>query len=95
MGWDVVDVDQAHGQCRKARHLVSHTGGAVGFSSVLLIVPPKEEGSSINDSNGGTSRNGKDVDIPPKGVVIAIVSNLGATSLYKTAVKIADIFKDL
>ncbi|XP_072020837.1 LOW QUALITY PROTEIN: serine beta-lactamase-like protein LACTB, mitochondrial [Amphiura filiformis] len=97
MGWAVVDLDQDHGQCRKARHLVSHTGGAVGFSSVLLIVPPKDEESStriVGNKNGND--NGKKVDSPPpKGVVVAIVTNLGATSLYKTAVKIADIFKDL
>ncbi len=97
MGWAVVDIDQAHGQCRKARHLVSHTGGAVGFSSVLLIVPSKEEvapNSGNQNDNCGCDK-GTSIDVPPKGIVVAIVTNLGATSLYKTAVKIADIFKDL
>uniref|UniRef100_A0A8C1D5Y5 Lactamase, beta n=1 Tax=Cyprinus carpio carpio TaxID=630221 RepID=A0A8C1D5Y5_CYPCA len=38
-GWLVVEKQQKYGQCRSRRHYVSHTGGAVGASSVLLVLP--------------------------------------------------------
>ena len=58
---------------------VSHTGGAVGASSVLLIVP---------GDRGGEEK----VENPFEGVVVAMISNLQEVGLYKTAVKIADLF---
>ena len=91
MGWSVMEREQTHGQCRKSRHLVSHTGGAVGFSSVLLIAPSTKDDVKGNHDNGQSVT----IDNPPNGVVVAMISNLGSTSLYKTAVKIADIFEKL
>lgn len=38
-GWMVVEKQQKYGQCRSRRHYVSHTGAAVGASSVLLVLP--------------------------------------------------------
>ncbi|XP_052454012.1 serine beta-lactamase-like protein LACTB, mitochondrial isoform X1 [Carassius gibelio] len=38
-GWLVVEKQQKYGQCRSRRHYVSHTGSAVGASSVLLVLP--------------------------------------------------------
>ncbi|RXN26206.1 transmembrane protein 266 [Labeo rohita] len=38
-GWLVVEEQQKYGQCRSHRHYVSHTGGAVGASSVK---PPQQ-----------------------------------------------------
>ncbi|XP_016303985.1 serine beta-lactamase-like protein LACTB, mitochondrial isoform X2 [Sinocyclocheilus anshuiensis] len=37
-GWLVVEKQQKYGQCRSRRHYASHTGGAVGASSVLLVL---------------------------------------------------------
>ncbi|XP_043084662.1 serine beta-lactamase-like protein LACTB, mitochondrial isoform X2 [Puntigrus tetrazona] len=42
-GWLVVEKQQKYGQCRSRRHYVSHTGGAVGASSVLLVLPSQSK----------------------------------------------------
>ncbi|KAG7473407.1 hypothetical protein MATL_G00095530 [Megalops atlanticus] len=43
MGWLVVEKQQKYGMCRNRRHYVSHTGGAVGASSVLLVLPSESD----------------------------------------------------
>ena len=93
MGWAVVDRDPTYGQCRKGRHLVSHTGGAVGFSSTILIVPSTEDESS----NLGNQNDNSDMDAQPHGIVVAIGTNIGGKSvyMYRIAVQIADIFQNL
>ncbi|KAM9754301.1 serine beta-lactamase-like protein LACTB, mitochondrial isoform 2-T2 [Menidia menidia] len=72
-GWLVVEKLQKYGQCRKRRHYVSHTGGAVGASSVLLVLPSQE----------GQSHP------PPHGVVVTIISNMQSVGLNSLALKIA------
>lgn len=76
--WD----DNAHyalGWCADFENtMISHTGGAVGASSVLVISPE-------NDSQIGNI---------PKGIVISIISNLSSVGLFKSALKICHIFKD-
>ena len=86
VGWGIVPSAEAVGGLNPKESLltpmyVSHTGGAVGASSVLLIVPRE--------------RGGERVDDPRRGVVVAIIANLQEVSLYRTAVKIADLFVDL
>uniref|UniRef100_UPI00358FBD7E serine beta-lactamase-like protein LACTB, mitochondrial n=1 Tax=Myxine glutinosa TaxID=7769 RepID=UPI00358FBD7E len=39
LGWGVVDGRQKFGCCSHSRHYLSHTGHAVGASSVLLVLP--------------------------------------------------------
>uniref|UniRef100_A0A3P9K8T0 Lactamase, beta n=1 Tax=Oryzias latipes TaxID=8090 RepID=A0A3P9K8T0_ORYLA len=73
-GWLVVEKLQKYGQCRKRRHYVSHTGAAVGASSVLLVLP-----SEVADQN----------PVPPRGVVVTIVTNMQSVGLNTTALKIA------
>ena len=92
MGWAVVDLDRAHGQCRKGRHLISHTGGAVGFSTAILIVPSTEDEASTH----GKSDN-IDMDVQPNGTVVAVGTNIGNKSvyMYRIAVQMADIFKEV
>ncbi|XP_041853971.1 serine beta-lactamase-like protein LACTB, mitochondrial isoform X2 [Melanotaenia boesemani] len=80
-GWLVVEKLQNYGQCRKRRHYVSHTGGAVGASSVLLVLPSEE----INQSQGQTH-------VLPQGVVVTIITNLQSVGLNSTALKIAQEF---
>ncbi|OWF41272.1 Serine beta-lactamase-like protein LACTB, mitochondrial [Mizuhopecten yessoensis] len=75
MGWDVVPEGENFRCCHQSDHIVSHTGGAVGGSSVLVIKPKKCDIDS--DSHG-----------EPQGVVVAMIVNMTAVSLYKTAVKI-------
>ncbi|XP_044135740.1 serine beta-lactamase-like protein LACTB, mitochondrial [Bufo gargarizans] len=73
MGWGTVEAKQDFGQCKCQKHYVSHTGGAVGASSVVLILP-EEDNQTL---------------IPPRGVVVTIIANMQGTGLNSTALKIA------
>ncbi|KAI2648248.1 Serine beta-lactamase-like protein LACTB, mitochondrial [Labeo rohita] len=79
-GWLVVEKQQKYGQCRSRRHYVSHTGGAVGASSVLLVLP-RESGHSASQTRR-----------PPQGVVVTIITNMQSVGLNSTALKIAQEF---
>jgi serine beta-lactamase-like protein LACTB len=45
MGWMVVPPSSEFVFCKDQRYFVSHTGGAIGASSVLLILPPGKQKS--------------------------------------------------
>lgn len=79
--WLVVEKLQKYGQCRNRRHYVSHTGGAVGASSVLLVLPSEE----IDQSKGKIKHL-------PQGVVVTIITNMQSVGLNTTALKIAQEF---
>ncbi|XP_028813565.1 serine beta-lactamase-like protein LACTB, mitochondrial [Denticeps clupeoides] len=81
-GWLVVEKQQKYGECRRRRHYVSHTGGAVGASSVLLVLP------SERTELGGDVRTAA----PPQGVVVTIITNMQSVGLNTTALKIAHEF---
>ncbi|KAM4676871.1 serine beta-lactamase-like protein LACTB, mitochondrial [Discoglossus pictus] len=78
MGWGAVERKQDCGQCKYQRHYVSHTGGAVGASSVILILP-EEEIPTLNNQ----------AITPPRGIVVTIIANMQAVGLNSTALKIA------
>ncbi|KAM3609830.1 uncharacterized protein V6R79_020912 [Siganus canaliculatus] len=80
-GWLVVEKLQKYGRCRKRRHYVSHTGGAVGASSVLLVLPSEE----IDEKQG-------QAPFLPQGVVVTIITNMQSVGLNGTALKIAHEF---
>ncbi|XP_068459420.1 serine beta-lactamase-like protein LACTB, mitochondrial isoform X1 [Clinocottus analis] len=80
-GWLVVEKLQKYGHCMKRRHYVSHTGGAVGASSVLLVLPSEE----IDEDQGQTP-------FLPQGVVVTIITNMQSVGLNSTALKIAHEF---
>uniref|UniRef100_A0A8C1R8V9 Lactamase, beta n=1 Tax=Cyprinus carpio TaxID=7962 RepID=A0A8C1R8V9_CYPCA len=69
-GWLVVE----------KQHYISHTGGAVGASSVLLVLP-SESGHTANQ-----------MQLPPRGVVVTIITNMQSVGLNTTALKIAQEF---
>ncbi|CAL1595963.1 unnamed protein product [Knipowitschia caucasica] len=75
--WLVVEKQQKFGQCRERRHYVSHTGGAVGASSVLLVLPAEQE---------------EEGQQPPRGVVVTILTNMQSVGLNATALGIAQHF---
>ncbi|XP_067291873.1 serine beta-lactamase-like protein LACTB, mitochondrial isoform X1 [Pseudorasbora parva] len=77
-GWVVVEKRQKYGQCRSRRHYVSHTGSAVGASSVLLVLPKEQ---LTNQKL-----------FPPQGVVVTIMTNMQSVGLSTTALKIAQTF---
>lgn len=80
-GWLVVEKEQKFGQCRNRRHYVSHTGGAVGASSVLLVLPAEK----IEPSKRKTENL-------PQGVVVTIITNMQSVGLNTTALAIAQQF---
>ncbi|XP_045396647.1 serine beta-lactamase-like protein LACTB, mitochondrial isoform X1 [Lemur catta] len=77
MAWGVVEKKQTYGSCRKQRHYVSHTGGAVGASSVLLVLPEELDTEAVNNK------------VPPRGVIVSIICNMQSVGLNSTALKIA------
>lgn len=81
-GWLVVENLQKYGQCRSRRHYVSHTGGAVGASSVLLVLPSQSKGEA------DTGHRAQDRTLP-QGVVVTIITNMQSVGLNTTALKIA------
>ena len=81
-GWLVVESLQKYGQCRRRRHYVSHTGGAVGASSVLLVLPSEE-----------TVQTHGQCPAIPRGVVVTIMTNMQSVGLNSTALKIAQEFE--
>uniref|UniRef100_A0A8C6Z469 Lactamase beta n=2 Tax=Nothoprocta perdicaria TaxID=30464 RepID=A0A8C6Z469_NOTPE len=82
MAWAVAEKNQEYGCCRQQRHYASHTGSAVGASSVLLVLP--EELGSEAMENG--------LVVPPRGVIVTIICNMQSVSLSSTALKIAREF---
>lgn len=76
--WEVVEKLHKYGQCKKRRHYVSHSGGAVGASSVLLVLPSEE----IEEHQGRCP-------VLPQGVVVTIITNMQSVALTSTALKIA------
>ena len=82
LGWAVVPQESYTGHGRQQRFNASHTGGAIGASSVLLILPRK------SDHVSSTSRS-------PQGVVVVLMANLPSVGLYKRALDIALKFDKL
>jgi serine beta-lactamase-like protein LACTB len=78
MGWGTIPAANHPGFTREQRMYVSHTGGAVGASSVLLILP--RLCNMVVDAP------------PPRGVCVAIIVNTQSVGLNKTALKIAQLF---
>lgn len=64
----------------------SHTGGATGASSVLLVMPRNEQ-----DTDG--NKISKQAPKMPRGTVVAIITNMEKVSLNSTALEIAAIFE--
>ncbi|ODM94905.1 Serine beta-lactamase-like protein LACTB, mitochondrial [Orchesella cincta] len=67
---------------------VNHSGGAMGASSILLLAFPKNK---LNTCDSEKSSETTEV----KGVVVAMITNLSAVSLSKTAQEIANNFRIL
>jgi len=100
MGWGVIPPKDHPPYCRDQRMFVEHTGGAVGASSVLLILP----------RCGDSARGGSDVQGSPlgvveelrgdgegtvEGVVVAIMVNMQGVGMQRLALQVARIFETL
>lgn len=82
LGWCSVSSSNGYGSGRHVKQYVSHTGSAVGASSVLLVMPNGE----------GNSCSGRTL---PQGVCVAIMVNLQSVGLSKMAVDLATIFDEV
>ena len=82
MGWGVIPHQNNYPFCKSRPFFVSHTGGAIGARSVLLILPKAET---------ALERHNRTV----RGVVVAITSNLQNRELYRTALRISHIFQEV
>jgi len=80
MGWCVVPPAVHAGYARNQRMYVSHTGGAVGASSVLLILPRRDTSSEAIEKS------------LPRGVCVAVIVNKQSVGLSKTALTVAKLF---
>ena len=82
LGWAVRKRLKNYGYCMDQTHYVSHTGGAIGASSVLLVAP-SQPGPNFDNSK------------LPQGVVVAILCNMQGVGLNKLGADIAAVFQGL
>lgn len=89
MGWFLRQPREGLLQGKDYPFVFSHTGGAVGGSSVLTIVPQGSQGSRRGDFPGG--------DTPlPGGVAVAILFNLqGVKGVFELGLQVAEQFHNL
>jgi serine beta-lactamase-like protein LACTB len=81
-----LDATTFYGSCLlQQRFYAYHTGGAVGASSVLLVLP-----SSKMDNKAETTG---DSMLPPQGVVVAVLCNMQGVGLTEMALAIAKEFE--
>lgn len=94
MGWGISPEVKKYGWGRRRRFCVAHTGGAVGASSVLLVMPNKESKKEDDECNKNTSTTVAKPSEIPKGVVVGIITNIQGVNLHPAAYKIADLMMD-
>lgn len=100
MGWVFMPPSKRYAFCKDQRCFISHTGGAMGASSVLLILPRSQKSESIKTVKDSTERNskldtGKPLPHVPEGVVVTIICNTSSVGLSKLALDIAKVFETL
>lgn len=89
LGWGVHSIKNPKPCCQDQRFYVSHTGGAVGASSVLLILPRND----VHKNHGSFKQDVQvNDDKPPNGVVVAIIANMSSIGFINTAYSIAKLF---
>ena len=96
MGWTAVEKEQKHGQCRPHRHFVAHTGGAMGFSSILSIAPthtePNNCAPNVKSEQGGNSQPLVSAD--DKSSAVTTTTNTSANATLPKGIVVA-IFVNL
>ena len=110
MGWRLCSQKHEHAFGKDEKFYATHTGGAVGASSVLLILPTRnsqlanETTIKLEHEDRGSVKSDHTVkdfhkelpkDSPPNGVVVAIIVNLTSVGLRKTAYDIAKMFEQV
>ena len=106
MGWFIMNPPNTYTFCKDQRYFVCHPGGAIGATSVLLILPkdvPIEHEPRVNGGAKYTAKhNGKNIDAPEQppsslseGVVVSIICNTSSVGMTKLALDIAKVFEKL
>ena len=100
MGWTFLPPSKRYAFCKDQRCFISHTGGAMGASSVLLILPrsPKNESmKAVKESTDKCTKidSAKPSAHVPEGVVVTIICNTSSVGLSKLALDIAKVFETL
>ena len=111
MGWSVRRNGYEYAFGKDQTFYASHTGNAIGASSVLLILPLRNTRLTNRkmtvledtiDKRTDCSHLVKELQVPnvlnsspPKGVVVAIIVNMSSVGLNKTAYDIAKIFEQV
>ena len=83
LGWAVRKRKKNYGYCLDQSHYVSHTGGAIGASSVLLVAPAPASTQPLDSAK------------LPQGVVVSVLCNLQEVGLNKLAADVAGVFQGL
>ena len=83
LGWAVRKRKKNYGYCMDQSHYVSHTGGAIGASSVLLVAPAPASTQPVDSAK------------LPQGVVVSVLCNLQEVGLNKLAADVAAVFQGL
>ena len=106
MGWFIMNPPSRYTSCKDQRFFVCHTGGAIGATSVLLILPkdiPIKHEPLVNSGAKYTAKhNKKNIDAPEQrhsslseGVVVSIICNTSNVGMTKLALDIAKVFETL
>ena len=90
MGWGVMPDINRYGYGKQRPFYVSHTGGAIGCSSVLLIMPTGDNNGAVANANNKADASVPAIVIPPKGIVVAIIANMQSINLNPAALEIAN-----
>ena len=91
MGWGVVPSNEDFRFGNSTTFYTSHTGGAIGASSVVLIMPDYDVVNTTGLDSGHRAQTNK-VERAPTGVVVAIIANMGSVGLNAAAKEIARVF---
>ena len=86
MGWMIRPMEKKVAHGRNQEMLAYHTGGAVGASSVLLILPGK-------DNNNNNQSNVEETPVT-NGVVVAVICNMQGVGFTEMAYGIAKEFEN-
>ncbi|KAL4231591.1 hypothetical protein ACF0H5_009171 [Mactra antiquata] len=89
LGWKVQSVEKPIPFCQEQKFYACHTGGAVGASSVVLILPNTRSTKGLDRSKIQSDS----VRPLPQGVVVAIIANISECGFEKDAYDIATLFE--
>nr|XP_002131852.1 serine beta-lactamase-like protein LACTB, mitochondrial isoform X1 [Ciona intestinalis] len=94
LGWYVCPGQEGRGNCPNHQLEVAHTGGSVGASSIILLLPDAKIDlpNSCPPSSADYKSDGVRSDAPMQGMSVAIITNIGKANLTPLARNISQQF---